>query len=99
MCIRESPFENSVRELKEWDVYGYDPLLSDSMIKYFGVKPLPNLDEKMNAVIIAVAHKQFCGMTLREIRELMNDHPVLVDVRVMRDKKIVNVKDLYYQKL
>ena len=56
VCIRESPFENRVRELKEWDVYGYDPLLSDSMIKYFGVKPLPNLDEKMNAVIIAVAH-------------------------------------------
>ena len=81
MCIRESPFENRVRELKEYDVdvYGYDPLLSDSTINYFGVKPLPNLDEKMNAVIIAAAHKQFCDMTLREIRELTNVHPVLVE--------------------
>ena len=99
--IRESTVENMVHELKEYDVnvYGYDPLLSDSMIKYFGVKSLPNLDEKMDAVIIAVAHKQFCDMTLREIRELMNDHPVLVDVRGMLDQKIVREKNLYYRTL
>ena len=44
--IRESPVENMVHELKEYDVnvYGYDPLLSDSVIKHFGAKPLPKLD-------------------------------------------------------
>ena len=56
--IRESPVEKIVHELKEYDVdvYGYDPLLSDSVITHFGAKPLPKLDTKMDAVIIAVAH-------------------------------------------
>jgi len=35
----------------------------------------------MDAVIIAVAHKQFRQMPVEKIRSLMNDHPVLVDVR------------------
>ena len=36
--IRESPVENMVHELKEYDVnvYGYDPLLPDSVIAHFG---------------------------------------------------------------
>jgi len=66
--IRESPVENMVHELKEYDVnvYGYDPLLPDSVIAHFGTKPLPKLDKKMDAVIIAAAHKQFKKMRLRK---------------------------------
>ena len=47
--------------LNEYDmnVYGYEPHLPDSMIAHFGTKPLPMLDKKMDAGIIAVAHAQF----------------------------------------
>ncbi|MGA2121765.1 MAG: nucleotide sugar dehydrogenase [Methanoregula sp.] len=99
--IRESPVEKMVHELKEYDVnvYGYDPLLPDAMIKHFGAKPLPKLDRKMDAVIIAVAHKQFKEMTVKEIRKLMNDQPVLIDVRGMVDPKIADKNGMYYRKL
>ncbi|ACL16281.1 nucleotide sugar dehydrogenase [Methanosphaerula palustris] len=99
--IRESPVENMVHELKEFDVqvYGYDPLLSDTVIEHFGAIPLPNLDQKMDAVIIAVAHQQFRQMPVETIRALMNDHPVLIDVRGMVDQEVCRDQGIYYRKL
>ena len=99
--IRESPVENMVHELKEYDVnvYGYDPLLPDSVIAHFGTKPLPNLDKKMDAVIIAVAHRQFREMSIKQIRDLMNSKPVLIDVRGMVDQNQIQKNGIYYKKL
>jgi UDPglucose 6-dehydrogenase/UDP-N-acetyl-D-galactosamine dehydrogenase len=98
---RESPAENMVEELKEYDVnvYGYDPLLTPAEIKHFGAIPLPKLDKKMDAVIIAVAHKQFRDMSIEEIRKLMNDHPVLIDVRGMFDQNMAKKNGIFYKKL
>ena len=99
--IRESPVENMVAELKEYDVnvYGYDPLLPDSVIKHFGARPLPKLDKKMDAVIIAVAHKPFKEMSVLEIRSLMKDNPVLIDVRGMVDRDAAGKAGMLYRKL
>ncbi len=99
--IRESPVEKMVHELKEYDanVYGYDPLLPESVIEHFGVKPLHKLGKKMDAVIIAVAHRQFKGMKVGDIRKLMNDHPVLIDVRGMVDCEAASKAGMYYRKL
>jgi UDP-N-acetyl-D-glucosamine/UDP-N-acetyl-D-galactosamine dehydrogenase len=99
--IRESPVENMVHELKEYEinVYGYDPLLPDSVIGHFGVKPLPKLDKKMDAVIITVAHSQFLDMKIKEIRKLMNDNPVLIDVRGMVDQDEARRLGIFYRKL
>ncbi|MDO8871970.1 MAG: nucleotide sugar dehydrogenase [Methanoregula sp.] len=99
--IRESPVENMVHELKEYDVevYGYDPLLPDSVIKHFGAKPLPKLDKKMDAIIIAVAHAPFKNISVQEIRLLMNDKPVLVDVRGMVDRDAAEKLGMFYRKL
>jgi UDP-N-acetyl-D-galactosamine dehydrogenase len=99
--IRESPVEKIVKELKEFycDVYGYDPLLPDSLIEHFGAKSLPNLDVKMDAVIIAAVHKQFKEMSINEIRKLMNSQPVLIDVRGMVDQHEINELDMCYRKL
>ena len=46
--IRESPVENMITELKEYEVnvYGYDPLLPDSVIKHFGQSRCPSLIKK-----------------------------------------------------
>ena len=81
--IRESPVEDMVQELKEFDVnvYGYDPLLPDSIIEHFGATPFQKKQKTMDAIIITVAHKQFKAMKVDEILGLMNENPVLVDVR------------------
>lgn len=99
--IRESPVEKMVHELKEYDVdvYGYDPLLSDSVIENFGAKPLSHFDKKMDAVIITVAHSVFKKMQVGDIRSLMNDHPVLIDVRGMVDQEISEKMGMFYKKL
>lgn len=99
--IRESPVENMVHELKayEVEVFGYDPLLPDAVIRHFGVKPLPKLDKKMDAIIIAVAHTPFRKMSIKEIRSLMKDDPVLIDVRGMVDRDAAEKKGIFYRKL
>ncbi len=99
--IRESPVENMVHELKEYDVnvYGYDPLLPDSVIQHFGARPLPKLDRKMDAVIISVAHSQFRSMAISDICRIMNSPPVIIDVRGMVDKGTAEANGMYYRKL
>ena len=98
---RESPVEEIVHELKKFkvDVYGYDPLLPDEVIARFGAEPLSRLDVKVDAVIIAVAHAQFRAMPFGKIRELMNDHPVLIDVRGMVNGGGADNAGMYYRKL
>ena len=81
------------------DVYGYDPLLPESVIEHFGAKSLPKLDKKMDAVIIAVAHSVFKKMQVYEIRSLMNDHPVLIDVRGIVDRDTAEKTGIFYRKL
>jgi UDP-N-acetyl-D-glucosamine/UDP-N-acetyl-D-galactosamine dehydrogenase len=99
--IRESPAGNMVKELKEYDVqvYGYDPLLTSSEIKHFGAIPLPKMEKKMDAVIIAVAHKPFREMGVDQIRGLMNSKPVLIDVRGMIDQNAAEKTGMFYRKL
>jgi UDPglucose 6-dehydrogenase/UDP-N-acetyl-D-galactosamine dehydrogenase len=99
--IRESPVEEIIHELKEFkiDVYGYDPLLSSEVIGRFGATPLPELDKKMDAIIIAVAHKQFREMTVENIQRLMISKPVLVDIRGMVDRDAAEKLGIFYRKL
>jgi UDPglucose 6-dehydrogenase/UDP-N-acetyl-D-galactosamine dehydrogenase len=99
--IRESPVEAIVNELKEFDVnvYGYDPLLPDSVIEHFGVKLLPKPNIKMDAIIITVAHKPFKAMSTNEILGLMNENPVLIDVRGMIEQEDTVNRGLYYKRL
>ena len=96
---RESPVRELIRELKEFriDVYGYDPLLSREEIEGFGVKKYPKV--KVDAVIIAVAHDEFKKMDLEDIKKLMNDKPVLIDVRWMFDVKKAEKAGFCYRRL
>jgi UDPglucose 6-dehydrogenase/UDP-N-acetyl-D-galactosamine dehydrogenase len=99
--IRESPIENMVHELKDYDVnvYGYDPMIPDSVIQHFGMISLQNMDKKMDAVIIAVAHSKFRKMPIKEIRDFMKNNPVLIDVRGMIDQDAAVKMGIYYCKL
>jgi UDP-N-acetyl-D-galactosamine dehydrogenase len=53
----------------------------------------------MDAVILAVAHDQFRKMSMNEIRNLMKEKPVLIDVRGMVDKEKAKKAGIYYQRL
>jgi UDPglucose 6-dehydrogenase/UDP-N-acetyl-D-galactosamine dehydrogenase len=99
--IRESPVEEIVKELTEFGVmvYGYDPLLPDGIIQKFGAIPLPKLDKKVDAIIVAVAHDAFRTMNIDHIRNLMNAHPVLVDVRGMIDRTTAEKNGISYYRL
>ena len=98
---RESPAREMVKELKEFgvDVYGYDSLLSGEEIEAFGVKALDDLNIKVDCVIVAVAHAAFKKMTLEDVKEFMNDAPVLVDVRGMFDAEEAKKKGFCYRRV
>jgi UDPglucose 6-dehydrogenase/UDP-N-acetyl-D-galactosamine dehydrogenase len=99
--IRESPVDEMVKELKEFGVtvYGYDPLLPDKAIQKSGAIPLPELDKKVDAIIIAAAHDAFRSMDIDHLRNLMNLHPVLIDVRGMIDRIIAEENGISYYRL
>ena len=94
--IRESPAAGIVQELKEFrvDVYGYDPLLSREAIEDFGIRVFNN--ERMDGVIIAVAHEEFRHMTLKYLKGFMDDKPVLIDVRGIFGKERNEENGFYY---
>jgi UDPglucose 6-dehydrogenase/UDP-N-acetyl-D-galactosamine dehydrogenase len=98
---RESPVREMVKELKEFGVeaYGYGPLLGKEEIEGFGVKALDNLDVKVDGVIVAVAHDEFRRMELEDLKRMINNKPVLIDVRGIFDEEEVKRKGFYYRGL
>ena len=100
---RESPVREIVRVLEEFgvDVYGYDPLLSDEMIEGFGVKALGDQDGAADCVIVTVAHDEFRVTGLPDVERLMvmDEKPVLIDVRGMFDREEAERSGYYYRTL
>ena len=96
--IRESPAEEIVHELKEYgvDVYGYDPLLAPAVISKFGAFPVTDLTVKTDAVIVTVAHDAFRKMRVGDLRRLMGDRPVLIDIRGMVKRTDAEREGIYY---
>lgn len=96
--IRESPSAGIVQELKEFgvNVYGYDPMLTKMEIDGFGIAAFNH--EIMDGVIVAVAHDEFRRMNLKDLRQFMNDKPVLVDVRGIYSREN-GIKEFYYRTL
>jgi len=98
---RESPVREMLKELKEFGIkiYGYDPLLSKEEIKQFGVKAIDNLNVKVDCVIVAVAHEEFKKINLKDMQELMNNAPVLIDVRGLFNGEEAKREGFYYKAL
>ena len=85
---RESPAEEVIHELKEFDidVSGYDPLLSPAEIEQFGAKPvasLKGLEDPVDCIIINSPHSVFAGLTLEAVLSIWHAKPIIVDVTGM----------------
>jgi UDPglucose 6-dehydrogenase/UDP-N-acetyl-D-galactosamine dehydrogenase len=98
---RESPVKAMVKELKEFscDVYGLDPLLTKSEIEGFHVKTMDKLKGKVDCIILAVAHDKFKKITYNELKKMMKERPVLIDVRRMYNKDEAKKHGIYYNTL
>ncbi len=96
---RESPAVGIIEELKEFwvEVYGHDPYLGREEIERFSVKVFDG--EKMDGVILAVAHEEFRKAEISDLKEYMGDKPVLVDVKGMFCEERSDSNGLYYRKL
>ncbi|MFA5294487.1 MAG: nucleotide sugar dehydrogenase [Methanoregulaceae archaeon] len=98
---RETPVVEMIRVLKEFgvEVYGYDPLLSPAEIEGFGVEPVDGLKDGMDALVVAVAHREFKDLSLEEIAGSMGERPVVVDVRGMYDGSRIGELGIRYVRL
>ncbi|MFO8109578.1 MAG: nucleotide sugar dehydrogenase [Thermoplasmata archaeon] len=98
---RESPVRGLIKELKEFgvEVYGHDPLLSDEDIEGFGAKPRGMDGSKVDCIVMTVAHRQFRGLSPGDLKEYMNENPVLIDVRGMFNREECERQSIEYVKL
>jgi UDP-N-acetyl-D-galactosamine dehydrogenase len=98
---RESPVKAMVKELKEFscDVYGLDPLLTKKEIEGFHVKTSDTLNGKVDCIILAVAHDQFKRKTYNDLKKMMKERPVLIDIRRMYNKDEAKKQGFHYYTL
>ena len=100
--IRETPVKAIIKELKECgvEIIGYDPLLG-SIEDDFGIPTVKDLKdtEGIDCIIIAAAHSVFNEISLDDIRKIMKDNPILIDVRRMFRKEEAEIKGFCYKTL
>ena len=95
---RETPVVEIIKILKEFkcEIYGYDPFLNKDEISSFGVIALDNLDNiKFDCVIITVVHDVFKKIELDDLKAIMGDKPIIIDVRGMFRKVVEKNKIIY----
>ena len=99
---RESPVKDMIKELKEYgvEILGYDPLL-DNIENEFGIKALLTLEgiSGIDCIILTVEHDAYKRMTLAELRQVMGDRPILIDVRGLFNETEAMEQGFYYKTL
>jgi len=99
---RESPVKDMIKELKEYgvEILGYDPLLSN-IENEFGIKALLTLEDisGIDCIILTVEHDAYKRMTLAELRQVMGDRPILIDVHGFFNEKEVVEGGFHYRTL
>lgn len=100
--IRETPTKEIIRELADYgvEVLGHDPLLND-VEREFGINAIANLNNisGIDAVILALVHDEFKKITLDRLKSIMNNFPVLVDVRGFFSDKAASGAGICYRSL
>ncbi len=102
--IRETPVMGIIKELKEFgiEIFGFDPLLKREEIEAFGIAAVETTEEifgKADCVIITVAHDAFKDFSLSELKGMMNDDPILIDIRGVFNRKDAEQMGFCYRSL
>jgi UDP-N-acetyl-D-glucosamine/UDP-N-acetyl-D-galactosamine dehydrogenase len=105
---RETPQKHVIEELKEYGIepFGYDPLLNIAEAeKEFNINMLKTVEQqfKYDAIIMAVSHDIFKGnghgLSLEGLKGVMNNKPVLIDIRRHFDGKEAIKRGFCYRTL
>ena len=110
--VRNSKVIDIINELKEYgiNVFVADPIADENEVKReYGIEltKFENI-KNMDAVIVAVGHKEYTELTLESIKKLYEEKPVslnneeklvLVDVKGIFDKKEAQLKNYLYWRL
>ncbi len=89
--LRNSKAKEMIEELNKnrLQVFAYDPLANEGFIEsYFGFKNSGLADlPKVDAIIMFSPHREFKELTLAKLKNMMNEQPVLFDLKRFYDKK------------
>jgi len=103
---RENPVKVIIKKLEEYGVeaVGFDPLLdAREFYEEFNMRLLNNLEEvkeeKVDGIILAVAHSSFKELSLADLKEMQNNNPILIDVRGIFDATKARETGIYYKTL
>ena len=99
---RETPVKGIIEELREYgiEVFGHDPLL-DNIEPEFGIQVVRQLGEgpKFDGIILAVDHDAFRKLKLKALRRVLNERPILIDVRQIFDREEAEREGFCYRTL
>lgn len=88
--IRETPVTEITKGLRMYgaEIFGYDPLLGN-IGDESGIKLVEKLEEtpKVDCVILATAHDSFRKMSLDDLKRMMANDPILIDIRGVFDPR------------
>lgn len=96
---RNSKIKDVIKYLKKYSmvIFAWDPLISKEEIEKFGVQPYSN--EKVDASFVFSPHNEFKGTDLKELKLMMNENPVLIDIKGFYSKKEATDNGFYYRTL
>ncbi len=101
---RNSKVFDIIKELRE---YGIEPVIADPQAdadeaeRLYGIKMSPMSDVKdMDAVILAVAHKEFAGLSVADVDKYFKDNDkLLLDIKGVFNKKEYEAAGYRYWRL
>ncbi|MBI5205636.1 MAG: nucleotide sugar dehydrogenase [Nitrospirae bacterium] len=102
--IRNTRVIDIYNELKEYGVspYVHDPhAYPADVLKEYGIKLIkkPEAERPYDGVVIAVRHKAYAGYSLKKLRGLCNNNPLLIDVKGLYKKEAALSAGLNYWRL
>ena len=94
--IRNTKVVDIVKELKDYEanVDVYDPWINGTESQHeYGITPVSELvEQKYDAIVLAVAHHQFKELGADNIRKLGKKDVVIYDLKYVLDKQNVDIR-------
>ncbi len=101
--LRNSKVIDIIRELED---YGINVQVSDSMadpaeaLHEYGVKLCPFDGLKpCDALVVAVAHQEYRSLSIDTLRAMMNDAPLIMDVKGIYDRQVIEKSNIRFWRL